>query len=141
MHLSVDNIIAKFPFKIIPNIPGEPDYEAINQLVQIFYGNSASLTTTLGGRGHGHIGIITTPHLYATLTATPYMTSIDLGVLPNISVASTAPTREMIQTQNMEERRIYDNHTNMDDALKSQVINTINDTYICEMQNKYTGYL
>jgi hypothetical protein len=29
----------------------------------------------------------------------------------------------------------------MDDALKVQVIDTIHDTYICKMCNKYTGYL
>jgi hypothetical protein len=29
----------------------------------------------------------------------------------------------------------------MDDALKAQVIDTIQDTSVCEMRNKYTGYL
>jgi hypothetical protein len=29
----------------------------------------------------------------------------------------------------------------MDGALKTQVINTIQDTYLSEMRNKYTGYL
>jgi hypothetical protein len=29
----------------------------------------------------------------------------------------------------------------MDNALKSQIINTITETYICEIQNKDTGYL
>jgi hypothetical protein len=29
----------------------------------------------------------------------------------------------------------------MDDTLKGQVIDTIHDIYICEMRNKYTGYL
>jgi hypothetical protein len=29
----------------------------------------------------------------------------------------------------------------MDDELKAQVIDTINDTYLCELHNKHTGYL
>ena len=29
----------------------------------------------------------------------------------------------------------------MEDALKTQVIDTVNDTYLCELRNKYTGYM
>jgi cell division septum initiation protein DivIVA len=141
MPLSVDDIVAKFPVKILPTITGEPDYEAINQLVQTLYGNAASLATTLGGGGHGHIGIIMTTPLYATLTATPYIAPIDPGAIPNIPPGASSANRDIIRTAHTEARRIFDNHTNMDDALKSQVIDTINDTYICEMRNKYTGYL
>ena len=91
--------------------------------------------------GHGHIGIIMSPPLYATLTATPYISPHDPGTIPIIPPQSTAPAREQIRTQHKEDRRIFDNHNNMDDALKAQVIDTIDDTYICEMRNKYTGYL
>jgi len=141
MTLSVDEIVAKFPVKNIPNITGEPDYEAINHMVQTLYGNAASLTTTLGGGGHGHIGLIMSPPLYATLTATPYISPDDPGALPIIPPAATTPAREQIRIIHKEQRHIFDNHHNMDDALKAQVIDTINDTYICELRNKYTGYL
>jgi hypothetical protein len=70
MVLTVDAIVAKFPVKSIPTITGEPDYDAINQVVQTLYGNAASLATALGGGAHGHIGNIMTPPLYATLIAT-----------------------------------------------------------------------
>ena len=29
----------------------------------------------------------------------------------------------------------------MDDALKAQLINSVDDAYLCEVRNKYTGYL
>ena len=29
----------------------------------------------------------------------------------------------------------------MDDTLKAQLIDIVNDTYLCEVRNKYTGYL
>jgi hypothetical protein len=141
MSLTVDAIVAKFPVKILPLINGEPDYDAINHMVQTLYGNAASLSTTLGGGAHGHIGIIMTPPLYATLTATPYAAPMDPGALPNIPHNASTATRELLRTEHHEERRVYDNHNNMDDALKAQVIDTIQDTYINEMRNKYTGYL
>jgi hypothetical protein len=138
---SAEDIVAKFPIKTIPTINREPDYETINTMVQTLYGNTASLATTTGGGAHGHIGLIMTPALSSTLTDTPYMTPIDPGILPNIPQNATVAQREHIRTQHKEARRIYDTHINMDDALKGQVIDTIHDTYTCEMRNKYTGYL
>jgi hypothetical protein len=141
MVLSVDDIIAKFPTKTITPIHGEPDYASISDMVQTLYGNAASLSTTLGGRQHGHIGLIMTPILYATLSNTPYTQPADPGTTPNHPNNAPAAIREASRVQLKEERRIYDNNQNMDDAIQSQVIDTINDTYLCELRNKYTGYL
>ena len=141
MALSADDIVAKFTVKTLPSIIGEPNYESINNMVQTLYGNAATLATTLGGGAHGHIGIIMTNALYATLTATPYTAPIDPGVLPIIPLNATIAVRENLRVEHKEERRIYDNHINMDDALKGQVVDTIDETYICEIRNKYTGYL
>jgi hypothetical protein len=140
MGLSVDDIVAKFPTKTIPTTTGEPNYASISNMVQTLYGNAASLPTTLGGGQHGHVGLIMTPILYATLANTAYIPPNDPGATPN-PIGTTTVAREIIRLDHKEERRIYDNHQNMDDALKSQVIDTINDTYLCELRNKYTGYM
>ena len=70
MVLSVDDVVFKFPKKN-QKIDGETDYSNINTMMQLLYGNAASLPTTLGGRQHGQIGIIVTPQLYNTLANTP----------------------------------------------------------------------
>ncbi len=141
MALTVDAIVAKFPIKSIPTITGEPDYNAINKMVQTLYGNAASLATTLGGGAHGHIGNIMTPPLYVTLTATPYELPMDTGALPIIPAGAAKTVREQLRAEHLENRRVFYNHHNMDDALKAQVIDTIQDPYLSEMRNKYTGYL
>jgi hypothetical protein len=46
----------------------------------------------------------------------------------------------MAHIQHKESRRIFDNNQSVDDALKAQIIDTINHTYLCRLQNKYTGY-
>ena len=61
MVLSVDDVVAKFPMKTMHKIDGEPDYNNINTMMQLLYGNATSPLTTLGGGQHGHIGIIMTP--------------------------------------------------------------------------------
>ena len=141
MGLSVDDIVAKFPAKTIPHIQGEPDYASINDMVQMLYSNAASLATTLGGGQHGHIGLIMTPILYATLSIAPYLNPPDPGPIPILAAGVTAAAREEARIQHKEERRVYDNNQSMDDALKAQIIDTIDDTYLCELRNKYTGYL
>lgn len=139
MALTVDKIIAKFPVKSVPHIEGEPNYESISDMVQILYANAASLPTTLGGGQHGHIGLVMNDILYATLSITPYIHPVNPGQLPIL--AGTAAQRDE-QLRNFEERqRVYNNHNNMDDALKGLIIDAINDPYICELRNKYTGYL
>jgi hypothetical protein len=82
-----------------------------------------------------------TPPFNAALTATPYERLMDPGTLPIISPGATKAVREQLRTEHHEEQRVFDNHHNMDDALKAQVIDTVHDTYLCEMGNTYTGYL
>jgi hypothetical protein len=79
MGLSFGNIVAKFPTKTIPTISGELDYASISSMVQLMYGNAASLPTTLTGGQHGHVGLIMTPILYATLSGTNYESPDDPG--------------------------------------------------------------
>ena len=142
MGLSVDDIIAKFAMKTLPIISGKPDYASINTMVQFIYCNAASLRTTLGSGQHGHIRLIMTHLLYATLApTTSYTAPINPGLLSPMAANLAVVTRETRKTAHEEARRIYDNHSNMDEELKAQLIDSVNDTYPCGVRNKYTGYL
>lgn len=48
MDLSIEDIITKFPGKVLPKIDCEPTYEVINELIQSLYANAASFPSTLG---------------------------------------------------------------------------------------------
>jgi hypothetical protein len=141
MGLSVADIVAKFPVKTLPIITGEPNYATIGQIIQTLYSNAASLPTTIRGGANGHIGLIMTTVLYATLTPMAYTAPDDPG--PVVTHAANTPPsiRERNTITYKEARRIYDNNANMDSALKTQIIDAIEDTYLCELRNKYTGYL
>jgi hypothetical protein len=141
MGLSVDDIVAKFPVKTLPRILGEPDYANISGMIERLYGNAASLPSPLGGGAHGHIGILMSVPLYATLSATNYIDPTDPGATPHFPARATDAARDTIRHAHTEKRRVFENHNNMDDALKAQVIDSVEDTYLCELRNKYTGYL
>ena len=141
MVLSVDDVVSNFPIKTMPKIDGEPDYNNINTMMQLLYGNAASLLTTLVGGQHGHIVIIMTLHLYTNLANTPYDSPPDPGITPTHAIGALA---EICQTNflvHKEEQRIFDNHQTMEDAIKSIIIDAVDEVYIGELSNKYTGYL
>ena len=43
--------------------------------------------------------------------------------------------------QHAEEHRILTNRVNMDDALKTQVLDAVEEPYVSELRNRYTGYM
>jgi hypothetical protein len=66
---------------------------------------------------------------------------MDPGVLPIIPAGATKAVQEQLRMEQHEEQeQIFANHHKMDYAFKAQGINTIQDTYLCKMRNKYTGY-
>ena len=75
------------------------------------------------------------PALCLILTAAPYMlVPVDPGILSTIPNRSSTKTHGQIICQHKkEDRPIYDNTANMDDALKGQIIDTIKDMYLCEL--------
>jgi hypothetical protein len=143
MAFSADDIVSKFPVKTLPTINREPDCDTISTMAQALCGNAASLSTPSGGGAHGHIRIIMTAASWATLaTATLHITPLDFGPLPIIpATVTTAAACEQVCIKHKEARRICDNHINMDDALKGQVIDTIEDIRHCEVRNKHTSHL
>ena len=94
---SVDGLVAKFPTKILPPIPGEPDYDCISQLNQMMYGNAANIPTTLGGGAHGHVGIIMKATLYVNLSPTAYIAPIEPPLTPVVPPTATNAARQQLR--------------------------------------------
>ena len=138
---SVDDIVANFPTKILPPIPGEPDYDCISQLNQIMYGNAATLPTNLRSGANGHVGLIVKATLYVTLSETAYVAPIEPLLTPVVPPTVTSGARQHLRNQHAEEQRIYTNHVNIDDALKTQFMDAVEDPYVSELRNCYTGYM
>eukprot|EP00957_Ditylum_brightwellii_P022672 1709767-Ditylum_brightwellii.AAC.1 len=67
-----DEIKAKFPHPMLQQVEGDPDYAAINAILQQLYENTATIPSSLGGGAHGHIGLVMEPTLYSSLSTTAY---------------------------------------------------------------------
>ena len=136
---SIDDIIAKFSTKILHPIPGEPDYDCISQINQLIYGNAATLPTTLGGVAHVHIALIMKATLYVTLSPIAYIAPVEPPLTLVVPPTATNADRQQLCDQHMEEQLIYTNHINMDDALKTQLLDAVEDPYVSQLCDRYTG--
>eukprot|EP00978_Attheya_sp_CCMP212_P040293 scaffold218329_cov33-Attheya_sp.AAC.1 len=129
MALSVDDIVAKFPTDPLPKIDGEPTYATINLLTKCVYGNAATLPTTLGGGNLGHIVFFMRPGLYATISPVPFVMPPNPGPAALIPPGTATAAREQMRDDHKQERRIYNNCVNCDNACKKQVLNAVDETY------------
>ena len=141
MALSVDQIIAKFLQKSFPVIDGEPDYQINNDMWTLIYDNTSNLTTNLGRGNQGHIRLIMWDKLYTKISPTSYDTPVESGVEETFLLQATTSQRLQLRYEYDEARCIHDNHHNMDAALKTMVIDAVNNTYIFALHNVFTGYM
>ena len=111
-------------------------------MIQVFYANAVTLLTTLSGGKNGHVGLIMKYTLYETLaTATTYEDLDELGSIPTINKNSTVTHHQQSNETYGKSHQIFENDATMYDALKHQIIETIEDTCIAEIQNKYTWFM
>ena len=84
--LSVEDITSAFTTNPLPPIIGEPTYETLRAMVKRLYGNAVSVKTPNGGGAHGHLGMLMSPQLYATILATCWTKPKDPGITPAFEV-------------------------------------------------------
>ena len=68
------------------------------------------------------------PTMYATLSNTPYVLPPDPGITPVIPANTTAAKIQQLRDQHVEAHTIYENERDMNNALKAQIIDCIEDT-------------
>ena len=69
---SIDKIIERFPYPILPKRNGEPSYASIADLNKKLNANAASVYYNLGCDALGHFWLTLKPEIYNTPTATPF---------------------------------------------------------------------
>ena len=138
--MSVKEIRAKFPIKTILKILGEPNYKAINELIEVLYANAASIPTTLGGGRNGHIGLLMDVAVYDNAATTSYARPTDPGPYAQHSTGNSAVARADANSIHKEGRKIYDLDKKLDAALKQEIIVAVEETYLSAKNQRYMGF-
>ena len=141
MGSKVNDIVAKFPVKVLPQIIEERNHETINKIFQRIYVNSATLPTTHGRGELEQIRIVVNTVLYATITHTAYAAPANTGTVPNIPGTATASEHMQKRDYHMVANKVYKNHINTGTDLKMLIINAVEYWFLAEQRNRYTGYL
>ena len=141
MTLTVYQITAKFPHKIFPIIEGEPDCHITHTMWTLLYGNTSTLSTTLGGYNRGNVGLIMQDILYAKIPPTPYNALMDPGGTAQVPAQETTAVFSKLRYEHAEARCIFDNHNNMDVAIKTMVLVSVYGPYIFSLHNVFTWYM
>ena len=135
-----EQLIASFPHPDLPPIEGQPTYEKIAAIKSLLAANAASIQTTRGGGDNGYLGILLSPAVYATINAIPWIDPPNPGATPVIPPnATSAQIGEAVRvhTENLRQWREF---TNLQQALKKQLIAAVNPIYFRAIKHRHVGF-
>ena len=103
--------------------------------------NAATITTNLGGGDNGYLGLVVTATTYATIAPTaPFTIPVFPGQTPVIPAgASTALIGETVRqhTANLQQ---YHSYNNVHAALKKQLIQAVDPSYLRAIRHRHGGF-
>ena len=137
---TADEIASSFLERPMPII-GKPTRALLIPLREIIHANASQVQTTLGGGVYGYLG--------AMLDVDDYMDLEDAAEFEipdhpgNIIADGHVGTQYAIADAlraNKEKLRQFDEYNVVMQALRKQIVDTVEDKYIMSMRNKYTRY-
>jgi hypothetical protein len=137
---TVSSLIEGFPVPTITAIVGRPTYENITVLARALCQNAASILCENGGGNHGYLGLLLSPTTYATLSVTPFTDPLNPGVSPIIPVGASTAGIGALERNHKESLRLWKEKNIVDEALKKQIINTVETIFLKSINNYYSGY-
>ena len=137
-----ESIKLNFPFPIIPQNPGLPNYKVMSEVYSKVKVNAASIASELGGRAHDLIGLTLIPVTYLQLTESTFGRPVNPGTVPtNITGAVVAIVEEA--RQHKEQLRVFRQVENTELAMKSQIIESLmkctSEDYVKDTRNIQTS--
>lgn len=142
MKFSEDAIQAKFPWKSLAPIVGEPDYISLHKLRAQAYSNASAIPSRLGGGNNGHLGVIMPDATYFQKTGAHFIIPAHPGTY-DPAIANNATNAVRARAEADHEALVNDIETAENVALliKNQIIAAVEETYIDELNDPDEGYL
>ena len=140
MFSSIDSIVEMFPHRSIDPIVGQMNYETLSEVHLKLNTNAASVHSYLG---YGLLGLLyptVTPAVYNTRLAVPFVTPNHPGPTTTVPENSTSLQISKIHRQFNQATAFYKEYNDTNKSLKSLLILAVDNTYIRDLKDKYTGY-
>ena len=138
--LSIPNVKETcFQHQVLTRIHGTPVFETLQVLTTEIKANAASVPTTLGGGLYGHLGLVVSAKMYASLANTvPWVTPVNPGDYIH-PTTGTGPQIEAGRNEWRDAHKIFALCQATEKALISQVIESIDPICLRALLNRTTG--
>ena len=121
-------------------IHGEPTFETLKIVEDELKANTQSVYSPLGGRHHGHLGLVVDPFQYTTVSRIPFVTPpapAPFTIVPN-EQAHIAQARLAQHNANME---LFREVLGVKKALIQQIVQAVDSSYLKPLRNPMTNTL
>ena len=129
-----------FQYPDLTRIIGEPTTASLITLHTQVKSNAQAVHSPLGGGENGHLGLVVTPQVYATLVPgdTPYVRPVNPGVL-QIDGNETQYQIAQRRSEHAEATRAFRELIGVEQALIQQIVNAVEPKYLRAIRNPLTG--
>jgi hypothetical protein len=141
MVVTVETLVAGFPFPTVLPIVGEPTYESIATLHRDLNANAASIQSHLGNGQLGLLSLTVSPAVYATLSATAFVAPVNPGPTPVIPDGSTGAQISEHRYAFTAATDLFKEYDLADKAFKQLLLGAVDGMFVRSLATKYIGYL
>jgi hypothetical protein len=135
-----DPVNEGFPHPIVEQIIGTLMYETIAALNLQVSANAASVQSNLGDGRLGHLTITISPAVYNTHSNTLFVVPVNPGTTPVISANANAQETNIIVRRHAANVRIFLEYRAKDNAIKQQIIGSVDGMYLRTLRSRITGF-
>ena len=135
----IDKVIASFEKKQCTPIIDKPSFRNLIKLKNELKTNAASISSTLGGGAHGHIGLVLTPNEYHAICPTTPFVKPAQPVPPVITQAMNNYDQVRLRTEYLDQLRKFDLTNNVEKVLTNMLCAALNDVYTQGFRNSITN--
>lgn len=140
-NVCAEDIQAWFKVKAIPKIEGRPSYQPLNKIFEMLQRSAMPVETSLGGRNHGHLGLVMKDVLYQTETGgTSFTIPASGGLLPMFTPNAmeaekhTAMAKFIVRENDIKKTNLTEK------LLRNQLTDAITEEYYQELKDATYGY-
>ena len=135
---NIDYTNTYFEYPVLTKVQGEPDFDSLRTLHNEIKANALSVTSTLGGGAHGHLGLVLSLADYARITMVPYLRLPHPGQLT--IVAGTANYEaERLTKEHKELIREWRETDDVEKTIIKQIVAAIDAKYLKALRNRLTN--
>ena len=138
MKYNIDNINSYLEFPVLDKIHGEPTYSSLQNSKNQLKVNTSQVTSDLGGRSNGYLGLVLTPTRYTHVHTIPYVKSAHLGALHSAS-GTTNYKSTRLREEHKSSTELFIELVDVKKALIKKIMTTIETKYLDILRSLVTN--